>query len=77
MLPITNEPPLPDDIDSFAPGQQVRLRAAPYYGSVVTLLNLRSGLSTLPSGLRASAAEVRTESGEQLLVPLANMEVVG
>jgi len=76
-LPITNEPPPPDDIGSFAAGQQVRLRAAPHYGTVVTLVNLRPGLSVLPSGLRAAAAEVRTESGEQLLVPLANMEVVG
>ncbi len=76
-VPITHEPALPNDIEVFAAGQQVRLRAAPYYGTVVTLVNLRAGLSTLPSGLRAPAAEVRTESGELLLVPLANMEVVG
>ncbi|MDO8597280.1 MAG: hypothetical protein Q7R45_11730, partial [Sulfuricaulis sp.] len=40
-LPITNEPPPPNNIDSFAPGQQVRLRAAPHYGTVVTLVTLR------------------------------------
>jgi hypothetical protein len=76
-LPVSQEPAQPNDVETFAPGQQVRLRAAPNLGMIASLVRLRPGLTTLPSGLRAPAAEVRTESGEQILVPLANLEVVG
>ena len=76
-LPFTQEPPMAEDVSSFAAGQQVRLRAAPHRGEVASLVNVRPGLSTLPNGLRAPCADVRLESGEQVLVPLANMEVVG
>lgn len=76
-LPISQEPPIPDDVTSFAAGQQVRLRAAPHRGQVGSLTTVRPGLSTLPSGLRTPCADVRLESGELVLVPLANLEVVG
>lgn len=76
-LPVAAEPAPPNEMEAFADGQQVRLRAAPNFGAVASLIRLRPGLSTLPSGLRAPAAEVRLESGEVILVPLVNLEVVG
>ena len=42
-----------------------------------TVLVLPVGLTTFPSGVRAAGAEVRLENGQQLLVPLVNLEVVG
>jgi hypothetical protein len=42
-----------------------------------TIAELPAGLSLLPSGLRAPAAEVKLENGEVALVPLVNLEVVG
>lgn len=76
-LPVNEPPAPPRDVETFAPGQTVRLRRAPHAGSVGTLTNLRAGLTTLPNGLRVSAGEVKLENGEQILVPLVNLEVVG
>jgi hypothetical protein len=76
-LPTSAPPPVPHDLEAFAPGQTVRLRRQPAAGQVATLLGLHDSPATFPSGLRAAAAEVRLESGEQLVVPLANLEVVG
>ncbi len=76
-LPVTVEPAPPNDLETFANGQQVLLRAAPYYGMLGAILRLHPGLTALPSGLRAPAADVRLENSEEILVPLANMEVVG
>jgi len=76
-LPISQEPPLPEDIKDLEPGQMVRMRRAPFAGSIGTLSKIRPGLSTLPSGLRAHAADVKLENGERILVPLVNLEIVG
>jgi hypothetical protein len=76
-LPVSQEPPLPRDVDTLAPGQIVRLRRAPHVGEIATLVELRAGMVKLPSGMRASAAEVKLGSGEQILVPLVNLEIVG
>lgn len=76
-LPASNPPPIPHDVEAFAPGQTVRLRRQPAAGQIASILGLHDGLATFPSGLRALAAEVRLENGEQLLVPLVNLEVVG
>lgn len=76
-VPFSQEPPQPEDISELEVGQIVRLRRAPHAGEIGTLAKLRPGLSTLPNGLRAPAADVRLEDGEQILVPLVNLEIVG
>ena len=76
-LPVSQEPQEPRSIDTLAPGQQVRIRRIPYSGVVGTLVNIRPGLSTLPSGLRVHTAEVQLENNEQILVPLVNLEIIG
>jgi len=64
-------------METLAAGQQVRVTRAPHAGSTGLLLNLQPGLSVMPSGLRVPAAEIRLETGEQITVPLANLEVIG
>lgn len=76
-LPVTTEPAQPHDVEAFAPGQTVRMRRQPAVGSIGIITALREGLTTFPSGLRAPAAEIKLENGEQILVPLPNLEVVG
>ncbi len=76
-LPTSSNPPTPNDTETFAPGVQVRMRRAPSMGMVGSIISIKPGLTTLPSGLRAQAAEVKLENNETLIVPLVNMEVVG
>ena len=76
-LPVSAEPEEPNPYEIFAVGQRVRMRRAPHAGMLGILAAIPAGLSTLPSGLRAPAGEVKLENGTSALVPLVNLEVVG
>jgi hypothetical protein len=76
-LPVTQDLPSPPDVETIAREQAVRLTREPHIGMVGSLANIRPGLTMLPNGLRAAAADVILESGEQVLIPLANLEVLG
>jgi len=75
-LPATEPPPLRDIVE-LALGQTVRMRRQPAPGMIGTIAGLPVGLAKFPSGLSAPGAEVRLENGQQLLIPLVNLEVVG
>jgi hypothetical protein len=76
-LPVSNEPDEPNAYEAFEVGQRVRMRRSPNAGMLGMIASLPSGMSTLPSGLRAPAGEVKLENGTTVLVPLVNLEVVG
>jgi hypothetical protein len=76
-LPTSTASPAPREIETFAPGLQVRMRRPPALGMIGSIVAVKPGLTTLPSGLRAPAAEVKLENGETVVVPLVNLEVVG
>lgn len=61
----------------FAPNQTVRIQGDPYRGKIGVIVQLRPGLTVLPNGLRAPAAEVRLDRESTVTVPLANLEVIG
>ena len=76
-LPISADPPTPREVETFASGLQVRMRRPPFMGMIGSIVSIKPGLSLLPSGLRASAAEVKLENNETVIAPLVNLEVVG
>jgi len=76
-LPVSTDPPPARDMEEFSLGQQVRLRRPPGMGTIGVIAALKPGLTMLPSGLRAPAAEIRLENGEMVIAPLVNLEVVG
>ena len=76
-LPISQEPAEPVDAEIFAAGQTVRMRRPPSLGGIGTIVSLPAGHTLMTSGLRAFAAEVKMETGETVVVPLVNLEVVG
>lgn len=75
-LPAPDHVAPPREADVFSPNQPVRLLRAPYVGKIGILIQVRPGRSALPNGILAQAADVRLESGETVLVPLANLEVL-
>jgi len=76
-LPVSTDPPAPREVETFAPGLQVRMRRSPALGMIGSITAVKPGLTTLASGLHAPAAEVKLENGETVIVPLVNLEVVG
>jgi len=75
-LPATNPPDL-REVETFVEGLQIRMRRPPALGMIGKIVSIKPGLTTLLSGLRAPAAEVKLENGETVVVPLVNLEVVG
>ena len=55
--------------------QQVRILRAPNAGEVGKIVELK-GMTTFSGGLRARAARVLLENGENAIIPLANLEVL-
>ncbi len=76
-LPVGTDAPALQDQVTFAPGLQVRMRRPPSLGMIGSIVAVKPGLTMLPSGLRAPAAEVKLENGETVTAPLVNLEVVG
>jgi hypothetical protein len=76
-LPVSQPLPLVPDSVEFSSGQHVRLRRNPNMFEVGTVTNILPGLTNFPSGLWVLAADVQLESGQKVVVPLVNLEVLG
>ena len=76
-LPDGSLPEVPTEAASFSIGQTVRVVSPPYKCMVGTLTSLQQDLSVLPSGLRAQLAEVGLMNGDTIMVPMANLEIIG
>ena len=75
-LPATGAIGLPRETVDFLPGQKVLVIRAPYAGQTGTLQGILPGLTLLPNGIKAHAGEVQLENGDDVVVPLVNVEVL-
>lgn len=75
-VPGTDSARMPASLDHLEVGRQVRVLRAPYQGMVGTVNNL-PGIDRMPNGIRTEAVEVLFEPDEKVLVPLANIEILG
>jgi len=76
LIPTPNQALPPPEGDEFSPGQIVHIKMPPYSGEDGTILAMTQGLTNLSNGLRVPAAVLRKQNGEQITVPLANLELI-
>lgn len=76
IIPFQNQALQPPEVDEFTAGQNVHIKLPPYSGEVGTILVLNKGLTQLSNGLRVPAAVLRKQNGEQITIPLANLELI-
>ena len=66
----------PQETVDFSVNQKVRVVRAPYKSEIGTIVALHPGLEVFPSGIQGPAAEVHLENGQNMVLPLANLEVL-
>lgn len=79
IVPLSPEgqpPPLPSDGRPLAEGQRVRALRPPHAGAVGTVSYVPARAQVLASGVQARCAYVDF-GGEEALVPLVNLEILG
>lgn len=64
------------EVDVFSAGQTVRVLTPPFVGKTGILAEILGGMTTLDNGLRARAATIRLETGQEATVALANLDVL-
>jgi hypothetical protein len=77
LIPLRAEGEMPGEDGEMQPlqaGDRVRALRAPYLGALGTVADLPEQLRALESGARTRVATVNLEDGEQVLIPLANLE---
>ncbi|MFU8773286.1 MAG: hypothetical protein ACNA8H_12805, partial [Anaerolineales bacterium] len=79
IIPIPEQelPPEPIWMTELSPNQTVKIIQGPNRAEVGLLVTIRKKLEVFPSGMRAAAGVVRLEKGETVVVPLANIEILG
>ena len=65
-----------DEEGSLTPGRPVRIIRDPYFGLLGTVASLPPEPRVLDSGSKARVLEVALESGEKVVVPRANVELI-
>lgn len=77
IIPLPVSPGLaqPRRTDFFTAKQRVRVCSSLHARESGVVLRLK-GTVTMPSGIRVQAAEIQLDSGEKVVLPLANLEIL-
>lgn len=75
-VPTAEDHPHPMETEDYAVGQKVRLIRATDMNSVGTIERIFEQPVSLPSGLRAVAANITLENEKTVVVPLVNLEIL-
>ena len=75
-LPATQEPQLPLETEDFAPQQKVRIVREPHLATIGTIASVELNPTRLTNGVKAPAAVVTLQNDENVVIPLANLEVL-
>lgn len=75
-LPADGRVGSPQEIVDFSIDQRVRVVRAPHKSQIGAIVSIRAGQEVFASGVHGPAAEVRLESGDKVILPLANLEVL-
>jgi hypothetical protein len=76
VIPLPSTGELPNDTANFSPGKRVRIFRPPLAGTTGILTAVKPGLTLLPNGLKALAAEIKLENNDIVIMPLANLDVL-
>jgi len=81
LIPLTAESraraPKPGRTDGqLVPGRPVRIIRDPYFGVIGTVGDLPAEPQVLDSGSRARVLEVKLDSGDSVVIPRANVELI-
>jgi hypothetical protein len=74
-MPGSEKLSLPQETGIFSPDQQVRVLRPPHVGEIGVVMGIK-GRAVFPGGLKAQAADIRLESGQVVVIPLANLDVL-
>jgi hypothetical protein len=79
VIPLSRveNPPIPINVSQIEPSDRVRILRQPHQGTIGTVETVLPGVKRFPSGLQVEAIEVLLEGGEKVVVPVANIEVLG
>jgi transcription antitermination factor NusG len=78
IIPVVGEvaSSVPVELEPLDVGKRVRIMHPPYRGMVGTVSNL-AGNQQMPNGLRAESVEITFGEEEKVVVPVANIEILG
>ncbi|MBN1231540.1 MAG: hypothetical protein JXA19_06735 [Anaerolineales bacterium] len=76
-LPETKTANASQEVETFHQGAKVRVLRSPYQGEVGEIESLPGEKQVFANGLTEQSARIFLERGETVLVPLANIEVLG